>query len=291
MKSCPICLNQSTALKFKLKYDIYQCSKCGLEFCPDASFNHDFVSDLDEQRRKKALKNLRIENFSRIIAAMKPLLPKIHSGLEVGCGYGWFLESCKENNIYCSGIEPETQFNTIYNKGGFSVRNGFFPQILGEDEHFDFVIFNDVLEHIHDLQPSMKKNYSVLNKDGLLVINLPRQEGLFYFFSKIAYYFGFKDLLNRMWQFNFHSPHLFYFKKKNIIELAKNNKFTLIDSFPLKTIKFSEISDRIKQDQKQSLLKFFISWTGTMILYPFINLFPDTYCFIFRKNVDASIIQ
>src|SRR5690606_19464234 len=119
----------------------------------------------------------------------------------------------------CEGLEPETRFNAYYLYNDVLVRNGVYPDIVNENEQYDLIAFNDVLEHIPDLETTMTSNYRLLKNGGLLIVNIPLQEGLFYFFSKIAYRFGFKDLLNRMWQFDFHSPHLYYFRKKNVIGL------------------------------------------------------------------------
>src|SRR5690606_12238567 len=122
-----------------------------LEYCSDANFNAEFISSLNENEREKALRQLRKDNFKRILNAIQ--LPDTNSiGLEVGCGYGWFLESCKEKGINCDGIEPEIRFNSIYQANGFKVRNGFYPAIVNENEQYDFIAFNDVLEHIPALE-------------------------------------------------------------------------------------------------------------------------------------------
>lgn len=281
---CPVCNNTSDFIvKYQLIQKVYQCNICKLEFCRDAAFDTNFGSGLNEEEREKALKQLRKENFRQIATTINRLFPNA-KGLEVGCGYGWFLETCQKHGIQCNGIEPETRFNNIYLAGGYHVRNGFYPGVINKNEKYDFIIFNDVLEHIHDIEETMKYNYQILNKNGLLVVNLPIQEGLFYFFSKIAYRLNFTELLNRMWQFNFHSPHIYYFRKKNIINLGDKYQFKLVESFPLRTIRFSDISNRIKQDPNQKLIKFLISYMGTILLYPFVKFFPDTYCFVFRKS-------
>jgi len=283
MKPCPICKNTKPTLKYRLKFNVFQCPECDFQFCPDATFNKSFVSDLNETTREKALINLRKENFHRILTSIKQHSQLHQHGLEVGPGYGWFLEVCKNNDIRCEGIEPETRFNDRYQKEGLSVDNGFFPQDISSSKKYDFIAYNDVIEHLPELKEIMKANYAMLHENGLLIINVPIQEGLIYFISRLAYRFGIKSLLNRMWQFNFHSPHLSYFNKQTLLKFSKENNFKLEDSFPLKTINLSEISDRIKQDKNQGFLMGIVTKVGAVILFPFLQLFPDTYCFVFRK--------
>jgi 2-polyprenyl-3-methyl-5-hydroxy-6-metoxy-1,4-benzoquinol methylase len=283
MIPCPICNNTKTKLKYQLKFNVHQCSNCGFQFCPEATFNKSLISDLNEETREKALINLRKENFQHIIRSIKKHSKTQSHGLEVGPGYGWFLEVCKDHDIGCEGIEPETRFNEGYKKKGLEVTNGFFPQDLQEQKRYDFIAYNDVMEHLPDLQGIMKSNYNMLHPNGLLVVNLPQQDGIIYFISKIAYRMGVKSILDRMWQFNFHSPHLSYFTKRTLVALAKKNGFDPIESFPLKTINLSEISDRIEQDNQQGYLMRLATKIGVFFLFPFLQMFPDTRCFVFKK--------
>lgn len=286
MPSCLICANNSPSLRFKLKYDIYHCKKCGLQFCIDASFSNNFKSDLNEDFREKALKQLRKQNFQLVISSLKRHLNINPSGLEVGSGHGWFLEDCKENGIKCEGIEPETRFNDYYQSKGLKVINGFYPHDIPKSRKFDFIGYNDVLEHIPAVNQIIEYNNIHLNDNGLLVISIPVQEGLVYRFATIAYYFGVKSLMNRMWQFNFHSPHLYYFTKKNLIPLLSTNGFQLIEICKLKTINISEISNRIKQDKNVGFIQYFATLLGVIIVYPFLHFFPDSVCFVFKKRED-----
>lgn len=284
MIPCPICNQTETKLKYQLKFNVHECANCGFQFCPDATFNKSMVSDLNEETREKALINLRKENFQYIIASIKKNKEIKSKGLEVGPGYGWFLEVCRDHGIACVGIEPETRFNEHYSKEGLQVTNGFFPQDLQKEIHFDFIAYNDVLEHLPDLKGIMEANYNLLNQEGLLIVNLPQQDGLIYFISKMAYLFGVKSLMDRMWQFNFHSPHMSYFTKQTMHKLAQDNNFEAVESFPLKTINLSEISDRIEQDKQQGTFAKMATKIGAFILFPFLQIFPDTRCFVFRKR-------
>jgi SAM-dependent methyltransferase len=290
MYPCPICSNPASVLKYKLTFTIYQCCSCRFQFCPDASFNESFNSSLDETSRDVALKRLRKDNFKKIITSIKMNLSGNYRGLEVGSGHGWFLEMCKDNYILCEGIEPETRFNESYKVRGLNVKNGFYPGIVPDNTKYDFIIFNDVIEHLPDLEGVMKANYALLNPEGLLIINLPVQEGLVYFFAKMAYHIGIKSLLNRMWQFNFHSPHLSYFKKENLVKFTSAHNFHLKEYYKLKTINVSEIFSRIKQDNKQGIITTLAITICVFFLYPFFNLFPDTGCFIFKKDSNNNYL-
>jgi len=284
MYSCPVCDHLKSPLRYRLTFNVHKCGKCGFEFCPDAKFNESFSSSLDEEVREKALVNLRKENFEKIIHSIKSHKKDDFRGLEVGPGYGWFLEICKEHSIDCMGIEPETRFNKDYQMNGLEVVNGFFPEGLPKGSKFAFITYNDVLEHLPDLNTIMSANHALLKEKGLLLVNLPIQSGLIYFMAKLGYRFGLKSILNRMWQFNFHSPHMSYFRKKNLIDLVTKHNFEHIDGYKLKTINLCEISDRIKQDGQQHWVKRFITKIGVLILFPFLNIFPDTYCFVFEKQ-------
>jgi 2-polyprenyl-3-methyl-5-hydroxy-6-metoxy-1,4-benzoquinol methylase len=280
---CPIC-HSDVGVKYKLAFNVYQCKKCYFQFAPDACFDKSLVSDLDESIRIKALKNLRMLNFNRIVISLKKHVDSNSNGLDVGSGHGWFLEVCKENGINCLGIEPETHFNELYKSMGVEVLNGFFPDIVPSDAKYNFIAYNDVFEHLPDIKAAMKINNDLLNSKGKLIVNLPLRGGVTYIFSRLAYRFGVKSLINRMWQFNFHSPHLSYFSRKNLIKLAESADFRLIEFFPLKTINLSEIKDRVNEDKNLNLVFRCISIIGVFALYPFLQFLPDTYCFIFQKK-------
>lgn len=284
MISCPICQHDDVRLKYILSNEVYQCNKCGFQFAPNATFDTTMISDQDETTRMKALKSLRVMNFEKIVASLKKQISSNHSGLEIGSGHGWFLETCKKSGIHCCGIEPETHFNDMYHEMGVDVINGFFPDALPANSKYDFIIYNDVFEHLPDVKTSMRMNQKALNPKGKLIVNIPLKSGVIYRLSELAYMFGIKNLLNRMWQFNFHSPHLSYFSKRNLIQLSDKEGFTLLESFPLKTINLSEIKDRVGEDKSSNQFIKMISIAGVYLIYPVLQLFPDTYCFIFENK-------
>lgn len=269
--------------EYKLDFSVYMCKKCKLYSCNDAKFNSNFESTLVESSRVLALKNLRIRNYEKIILKIKNLGCK--HGLEIGSSYGWFLDFAKENNIACSGVEPEKK---SYDKAilkGHVVKNGFYPEVELKDK-YDFIIFNDVLEHIPNLDDVMTANYSNLKTDGILIINIPISTGIFFYIARVLYLFGIKSLFNRLWQFNFHSPHYYYFNRNNLINFAEKYNFEVIDSHRLDVVDFSNLEERFKMNGKINFLdKVLINFSKLKINKLILNKLPsDIVCFYFKKN-------
>lgn len=275
---------RAARLKYKLKSDVYNCSHCGLQLADNVEFDLTFVSDLDESNRFEALKSIRLANFEMIIGRMNTMLPAGASGLEIGSGYGWFMEQAKKEGYRCFGIEPEHAMWLYATGNGLNVAKGFFPDDLPESfTGFHFIIFNDVFEHISDIAAVLKKCLAVLRQDGLLIINAPVSAGAFYTIASCLYYLGIKAFANRMWQFDFHSPHFYYFNHDNLKAHVENSGFRLELYHRLETLHPGLIAKRIAMDRK---------WKKyTNLLTPFVKaahpaikrLREDVGCFYFRK--------
>src|SRR5579863_9864318 len=105
--TCPVC-GGPLRLKHQLRFNVYLCARCGL-LNSNAQFEHSFQSDLESAARDVGLKQLRLKNFDTITSELAKYLGAggKPEGLEIGSGNGWWLETCRKNNIACTGIEPE----------------------------------------------------------------------------------------------------------------------------------------------------------------------------------------
>jgi 2-polyprenyl-3-methyl-5-hydroxy-6-metoxy-1,4-benzoquinol methylase len=271
-------------LYYRLDNNVYYCNHCELYFAPDTSFNHSFESSLDETSRTSALKELRLNNFIKIIKELKNVLPEDAFGLEVGSSYGWFLEIAKANGIDCIGIEPEHTIWNYANNKGLKVIKGFFPDDLPIDNNqFDFIIFNDVFEHIPEVEMALQKCRELLKPNGILIINLPQSTGIFYKIAHLLYKLKIKTFLNRLWQFNFHSPHFYYFNKNSIENILRRNKLSVFLYHRLDTLTKGSIENRITSDKKAIIyvkpISLFIK-----LAFPILNhLNEDIGCYYAKK--------
>ncbi|MGP1488204.1 MAG: class I SAM-dependent methyltransferase [Peptoanaerobacter stomatis] len=286
--NCESCGSKNIIKKnYKLINDVYFCNDCGLYFVPNLSFDNDSINNnINVEERIKGLYSVRMENFKKICSYVSKYFETGEvKGLEVGSSYGWFLDEVnKLNNVTCDGIEPEIIENNENRK--YKVINGFFPQDLynnGEEKiNYDFIIFNDVFEHIPNCNSTIKECFNHLNEKGLLIINIPVSSGIIFNISRLLNFLGNSSFFNRMWQFNFHSPHIYYFNEKNLCELAKNNGFEIKDILPMKTLSKDGIKERILSDKKIKSAKF--TSIVSKISIPIVNnFFQDTKVFFFKK--------
>ncbi len=282
--TCPVCGNPSK-LKFKLKFNIYKCPTCGL-YTSDAGFDFSFKSSLEEGPREIGLKQLRFDNFETIVKALEEAKPGQITGLEIGTGNGWWLKVCQDGGIDCIGIEPETSHQAYHKANRLNVRYGFYPEVDVKTKNgYDFIIFNDVFEHIKDIDELLSALKADLADDGVLVINLPMSDGFFYRTAILLNRFGISSFLTRMWQFNFHSPHMNYFNQKNLKMLLTKHGFKNTADMALKSVNFSTVKERISSDSSVNKFKAGVLTSGIALLKPVIESSkPDTRVFFFIKE-------
>ncbi len=269
-----------------LSHPVFRCAQCSLETA-EASFKTDFRSDLDNDVRRKALYALRVKNFERILDGLRPHLPPgdDRPGLEIGCGDGWWLETCARHNIACEGIEPETSFAPGHRAHQLQVHYGFYPLEAVAGKQYRFIIFNDVLEHIPgpgSLFPALNAN---LAPGGVLVVNIPMSTGFIYRCSVLLARLGFRGPAERMWQFRFHSPHINYFNKQNLEQLFTQRGYTCFRTHRLDTLSSGrELKSRLQMDRG---LPGYVAVAGAVLLQPLVWLSrllqPDIRVFFFRK--------
>lgn len=283
-KKCEVC-GHNQFKKYKLKNTVFCCKKCGLLFSKDTEFKHNFTSDIDPSSMERSLEKLRKQNSEKIILLIKNYFKsKKIKGLEVGSSYGWFLETAKRHHIICEGIEPEEKTYQISLKKHHSVKRGFFPQDVSKNAEYDFIIFNDVLEHIPDLNSCLKTTRKLLKKNGLLIVTLPLSTGVFYKLARFLRFIGAKNYLNRLWQFDFHSPHYYYFNKNNFTKTLKNYNYDTYQYIRLETLLKDDINERLMIDRKNKNKPMLLIKIIALAI-PFLAILPeDVGCFFAIKK-------
>jgi SAM-dependent methyltransferase len=240
---------------------------------------------LDEAQREAGLKALRLENFAQIVRlARKYAPPGSNKLLDVGSAHGWFLEAA-QGSFEVLGIEPDEAVGARASARGLPVRHGYFPQALEEGERFDVIIFNDVIEHIPEIQPALAACAERLTPGGILILNLPNSAGFFYRMAKLFARFGWRKPFERLWQKGLPSPHVHYFRCDNLGKLVGSLGFELAHSAQLPSLRATGLLERLRCTGGTIGLALYVQYVLVLCAIPLLKAFPsDIIVCVFRRR-------
>ncbi len=208
------------------------------------------------------IENIRKKNFRKLLNRIVKIksYPKI---LEIGSGDGFFIEECLQLKIPIVGSEAsEDSLKSLKKKFGKKTKilKLSLPEQIEKkiNEKFDFIIFNDVFEHLNNLDDVIVQLKKALKHGGSIIINLPSSNGIIFRISELMMRFGFPKFYERLWQKNMSSPHLSYFNKENLDKLFFKHNFYNSQSGYLDSLSAKSF-DRIKNMYDNNLITFFIS--------------------------------
>lgn len=176
----------------------------------------------------------RIKNYDHRYKKMeKHLSKKIPKTLDVGCQNGVFLSYMKKKGCITLGVEPSEEYTEFATRMfGINVINGIFERQTIK-QRFDLITMFNVLEHTKNPREALIKAFEILEKGGLLVLELP-------------YIFTLQSVLSLGYWHHFQKDHNWFFNKKNIKELLEELGFNVdAISFIAKIAPLSTILDAL----------------------------------------------
>lgn len=217
---CPNCKNK--AIQKKQRYvsknrifinkNLFYCASCNLVFVSPmpskedlssyyTSFWNGEVATVSSSTRRYYM----AQSISRIRYINQHTTIKENSAiLDVGAGLGMFAEALFKERFKCqyNAIEPDKvqRFKLAKNK---NIKNTYAAiEDVTRKNRFDLIILSHVLEHVIDPNIFIKNLTFLLNKDGLLFIEVPNED--------------YKYKLNL-------EPHLLFFNEKSLSECIKKH--------------------------------------------------------------------
>lgn len=234
------------------------------------------------------LDRIRIKNFNTILDDAELMhAKKTLKILDVGCASGLFIKTASERGHVVTGVEPNSIMAQIALAKGFDVINGYFPAAIPPKSKFDLIIFNDVFEHIPDVNEILHFCKIHLNNDGVLVINLPNSGGVIFRLAKILAQFGLMGPWQRLWQIMFYTPHLHYFNSSSLDKLLiKYNFNNNSGSKPLEALSLTGLWDRLAIDKSNNMVNRVLLFVGIILFYPITKILEkDAFYSIYKKEL------
>lgn len=263
------------------------CPSCGYESAAlQVAINRrQEAGGVDEAEREIGLKALRQENFREIVGLVRQHMPA-HARrlLDVGSAHGWFLETAREH-FDVLGIEPDEVVGKRAAGRGLPVRHGYFPDALATGEHFDAIVFNDVIEHIPDIHAALRACHERLTPGGLLILNLPNSRGFFYRLSKLIARIGWRGPFDRLWQKDLPSPHVHYFGPDNLSRLVQAHGFEPVLHTELPALRAKGLLERLRCAGNVPTLSLYAQYVAILCAVPVLRAFPsDIIVCMFRRK-------
>ena len=239
---------------------------------------------LDEALRETGLDGLRRRNNGRLLARLAGLLAKGRRLLDVGSGPGFLLSQARELGFEAEGVEPDANTIAAARARGAVVRHGFFPAVLATEEQFDAIVFNDVLEHIPDLDGALDAAARHLAPGGVLCLNCPDRRGLYFRVADLLDRLGLTGPFDRLWQKDLPSPHVWYFTPEDLERAARKRDLAPAGRERLDTVELAGLWARIRYVRAQPLWLSVAAYAFALASWPIARLAPpDAVVCFFRK--------
>ncbi|GAB2945144.1 class I SAM-dependent methyltransferase [Hymenobacter coalescens] len=235
-------------------FAIVQCTHCSFLLTnprPDAASigryyeSEEYVSHSDTNQGliNQVYQVARTFTVRQKVALVNKQAPRRGRLLDYGCGTGYFLAACQKAGWQVSGLEPnDTARQLAEQNTGQPINAGDLS--LFETASFDAITLWHVLEHVHDLNGTLKQLTRVLKPDGVLVVAVPNAE------SPDAQYY------REQWAAFDVPRHLYHFTAKTITKLLRKHHLQLRHTLPMKLDAFyvSMLSEKYRAERNGGLL-------------------------------------
>jgi len=226
MVLCPICDGKSTDFYCRKNlYIYYLCNSCDTLFLhplPNSQFiNRLYKKEFDYKTGLTEEKRIRRQS-SGILQKLRKLNPEAKSLLDIGSGYGFFLDEAKNYGLKLFGLEPADILYS-YSKNNFkgiNLYNSDFETFYNKSfvNKFDFIILNHVIEHIVHPQKTIRQVIELLKPKGILYIETPNLNSHLFKVQKENY--TFLTPPEHLWIFSSKSFQQIFQKSQSSVKLS-----------------------------------------------------------------------
>jgi len=222
MVSCGLCHYRKTRLSYlKNNYQHYFCPKCQALFIHPFPSNKELIAYYKKFTNSAPQQEKLIRSRSKlIINKLRKLYPNGLDLIDIGCGYGFFLDEARKRNLSVFGIEPSTKsYKYAKNNLRLNVIKADLKSFLESNRRkFDFVIYSHVIEHIKDPIKVISQLSILLKLHGILYIETPNVNSHLFYSEKENYTFLLPP--EHLWLFSLKSFNYLITSNLSLIQVA-----------------------------------------------------------------------
>ena len=192
---CPVCSSSDVKHHRNLhddrfaypgEFELVCCGNCGHKFLA-GEFTPEMLIRMYSDYYPRS--NMKLEDFTPLpeIKGFRDWLrgefraysavPRNVRVLDIGCGFGESLAYHQARGCEVYGVEADTNIKRVAEKFGFNVHVGVFEPDLYEENFFDYITMDQVIEHVIDPIETLSGIARVLKPGGRLVMTTPNSNG------------------------------------------------------------------------------------------------------------------
>jgi 2-polyprenyl-3-methyl-5-hydroxy-6-metoxy-1,4-benzoquinol methylase len=254
---CPRCADGRSTIRYDFgTHRIVRCAACSLMYLDPWPSEDDLRGVYDEQYfqnqtllhgRNRSLYGYfdyvaeRINkqaDYVPIARDIRARLPHTDAPrlLEVGCGFGYFLDVAFEEGFKVAGLEfNESAVRRLREKYAFPILGGAIETVPLPAAGYDAVVMFDVIEHLRDPFAALDRLHDAIAPGGWLVITTMDSE------SRMSRLLG-----QHLEDFRRTREHLFFFSRRTLAEVLREHGFEPADVRSIgHTIELALLLDRL----------------------------------------------
>jgi len=228
---CPSCgSDEPSATPYeKGQLTIVRCNVCGLYYLSprlkeagmmvcyrDDSYFEGGATGYDSYAEQAA--SLRA-TFAKLLAGMAERRMTGGRLLEIGCGYGFFLEAAAPYFAYRAGTEMSMQAAAIARRHADDMYDGTLDAVP-PDQRFDCIVALHVVEHLYEPVELLRRVRDLLTPDGTVLVAVPNMGGLW------------RRAMGRRWPSFKFPEHVAYYDLGTLSQLLHRAGFGAVEGVP-----------------------------------------------------------
>ena len=180
---CPICTGERRKFLYEEReWPVWKCLGCGhMYVSPQPSesvlegyYAEHFMPETDDQ---EAYEWNAYSNYDSTAQAIAEFVPQRGDLLDIGAGFGGFLERAAEDGWRLFGIEPSKAAHRVIEKrlgSKVSIQKAIFMEADLAPSSFDCIAMLNVIEHVRDPTILVKRAFKLLRPGGCLALRWPQ---------------------------------------------------------------------------------------------------------------------
>ncbi|MEK7359582.1 MAG: class I SAM-dependent methyltransferase, partial [Planctomycetota bacterium] len=177
--NCNICnMNETSLITIQNEYRVVRCNNCKLVYVNPrptpaaliALYNDYHQRDDKDDQTWARLMDMNFRSAASFLSRVYPGKGKI---LDVGCGYGHFVDMMKNCGWAASGIETSSRTVGYAKSKGLDVTETTIDDAVFPENSFTAITAFYVLEHLFNPFSALKKMHDILKPGGALILRVP----------------------------------------------------------------------------------------------------------------------